>query len=101
VVVRLLRLISAMPLAFGRIKPDQAESNQIKPAGWSVLRLLASAATPEGHVVVRLLRPIAAVPLALGESSRIKMNQTKSNLRRWVSVPKLDIPTKRGRRSAA
>ena len=62
-----------------RIGPNQGESNQIKPACRSGLRLLTSAATPEGLVVVRLLRLIGAMASASRESRRIKPNQTESN----------------------
>ena len=58
-----------------RIGPNQGESNQIKPACRSGLRLLTSAATPEGLVVVRLLRLSRLRPGLAG----IKANQTKSN----------------------
>jgi hypothetical protein len=61
------------------IKSNQVESNQIKPACWSVLHLLTSAATREGVVVVLLPWPCEN-QTGSRRSRRIKPNQTKSNL---------------------
>jgi hypothetical protein len=59
-----------------QIKPDQTKSNQIKPAGGSVPRLLTSAATREGVVVVGLFASYRGYFLGI---ARIKPDQGESN----------------------
>jgi hypothetical protein len=77
---KLLRLWNFCVLSwlFRWLCKNQGESNRIKPACWSVRPSLHPQLRAKVFVV-RLLRLIAATPLALRGSSRIKVNQTKSN----------------------
>jgi hypothetical protein len=75
-------------LGLARIKPDQTKSNQIKPAGGSVPRLLTSAAMREGVVAVGLFASYRGYFLGI---ARIKPDQGESNQIKPAggSVPRL------------